>query len=818
MTTYYTNSTGQEIKLGDRLGGGGEGNVFAVRGRPKDVAKIYIQAMTHERESKLRAMVSVASPALVDVTAWPTELVMAGRKVVGFVMPRADNAEESHVLYGPKSRRQKYPTAGFDFLVGASINVAKAFAVVHQAGIVIGDVNDRLAMIGRDARVRLIDCDSFQLVTLKGKFFCDVGVENFTPPELQGQSFRGLERSQQHDCFGLAVLIFHLLFLGRHPFAGRPQDVQMIEIPEAVRQHRFAYSLQRHRTRMDQPVNTLPLDAPGGDVASMFERAFSPDASSGRVPRPSAGEWVQALNGLYLSLVKCRENGAHAFNRSLSRCPWCEIETRTRIELFNYVDPGGEHVAVDVDAIWQAIEGTGFPALKSMPKLATLVKQIQPSPVAVSVRLGLTAQTMIDEATAHKAGAEAEVVGLGAAHHDAATKEAEALRLVECFDEDVRRLPRLERDYARAKRQNFWAWLIQTAGWISGGFGVLAVFAKDMKALPVAAALSVALFAVSWLLSRRWSGARAPSELNLAVAALQGSLAEGLDGRRSKAEAAKRQTQASLTALQAGQAKIYKAMVDFQNIQARAGKLATDAQVSAQTLVQRQDVTRHRLGVAQVAYDTFKSESQQDMVAAQQLREEARATVDLIRGIESGRTEQLSSIVSLAQEAQLSAYLDQFFIKNANLPRIPKSAISALLSNGIETAADVNRADVEAVAGFGPVRAGILVDWRNQCARGFVFNPNAGDQATRQAEIHRRATAARRPHERQLTKLKLRFDANVMPYLARKAAVETDLEVALHEMAQAQCDLSYVQSAMPPSPTAQSTTRRRPQAVTWRQP
>jgi len=33
--------------------------------------------------------------------------------------------------------------------------------------------------------------------------------------------FRGLERSAGHDAFGLAVLLFHLLFMGRHPFAGR---------------------------------------------------------------------------------------------------------------------------------------------------------------------------------------------------------------------------------------------------------------------------------------------------------------------------------------------------------------------------------------------------------------------------------------------------------------------------------------------------------------------------------------------------------------------------------------------------------------------
>src|SRR5205814_7863741 len=66
----------------------------------------------------------------------------------------------------------------------------------------------------------LIDCDSFEITDGKTVFPCMVGVPTYTPPELQGQSFQGVRRTKQHDAFGLAVLIFHMLFLGRHPFAG----------------------------------------------------------------------------------------------------------------------------------------------------------------------------------------------------------------------------------------------------------------------------------------------------------------------------------------------------------------------------------------------------------------------------------------------------------------------------------------------------------------------------------------------------------------------------------------------------------------------
>lgn len=62
-----------------------------------------------------------------------------------------------------------------------------------------------------------------------GVFHCDVGVPLWTPPELQGRDFRGLTRTKNHDRFGLAVLMFQLLFMGRHPFAGVPDRPEQFE-------------------------------------------------------------------------------------------------------------------------------------------------------------------------------------------------------------------------------------------------------------------------------------------------------------------------------------------------------------------------------------------------------------------------------------------------------------------------------------------------------------------------------------------------------------------------------------------------------------
>ena len=65
------------------------------------------------------------------------------------------------------------------------------------------------AEVGADGTVMLIDCDSFQVRDGAEVFTCDVGVPLFTASELHGYGFRGLLRTENHDRFGLAVLLFH---------------------------------------------------------------------------------------------------------------------------------------------------------------------------------------------------------------------------------------------------------------------------------------------------------------------------------------------------------------------------------------------------------------------------------------------------------------------------------------------------------------------------------------------------------------------------------------------------------------------------------
>jgi len=353
-------SNNSAVGLGKELGRGGEGAVFPVIGASDLVAKIYLKPPSATKVEKLRSMARNASPALLRVAAWPVDVLTDPAGAVrGFLMPKVSAREDVHELYSPKSRRRAFPNVDFRFVVRAAANIARAFGQVHAAGHVIGDVNHGNALVGRDGTVVLIDCDSFQVRDGARLFTCDVGVPLFTAPELAGHGFRGLKRSANHDAFGLAVLLFHLLYLGRHPFAGKHAAGEM-PIERAIAESRFAYGSKAEHFGMTRPPGTLALDTFGDDIAQLFERAFAPP----ELARPAPAQWIDALQALESRLASCRISPAHFFPRPPGPppgdagpgCCWCSLEHGTGLKLFgaqrNTFDALG---TAKLAPIWDAI-------------------------------------------------------------------------------------------------------------------------------------------------------------------------------------------------------------------------------------------------------------------------------------------------------------------------------------------------------------------------------------------------------------------------------------------------------------------------------
>lgn len=377
------------LRLGGLLGRGGEGAVYEIADRSGLVAKILTKPDL-ERIAKLRVMTQVHSERLIKVAAWPVDLVQdRSGAPIGFLMPRIDDHLDIHLLYGPKTRLDTFPDAQWRFLVRAATNVARSFRLVHEHGLIIGDVNHGNLLVSHKATVRLIDCDSFQLTHGGRVFPCKVGVETHTPPELQGRDLSRVVRTPNHDVFGLAIVIFQLLFMGRHPFSGTYLDQGHMPIGQAIKEYRFAYGSRATAMRMQPPPFTLPLSAGSVHVASLFERAFT-GTPSAPPKRPEAREWVSALEHLEQNLKTCTLNPSHQFVSEFSDCPWCSLELlarskRIQIQWFNPSASPASRTGprVDLDALWIQVDAVSGPgSLPPLPSVAHFT--FQPSSDAVS--------------------------------------------------------------------------------------------------------------------------------------------------------------------------------------------------------------------------------------------------------------------------------------------------------------------------------------------------------------------------------------------------------------------------------------------------
>ena len=335
MPTFY-DSHGQSYVLTNQIGRGGEGTVFFCPNDLSLVAKIYHAPIDGEKAEKLRWMAENKNDQLLKVAAWIVDTLhdAPNGKTVGFLMPNV-RAKEIHELYSLKSRRVHFPEATWQFLVHTAANVARAFYNLHKNQHVMGDVNHGNCVVLKDGTVKLIDCDSYSISRGDFRYRCEVGVGTHLAPELQGVDLGEVERIPMHDNFGLAVIVFQLLFLGRHPFAGNYLGDEDKSLEDCIRERRFAYGADAHRWRVKQPPGTLSLFAVTPRLATMFERAFLTNE------RPEPREWIEALEDLSDSLKQCGLHIGHFYFEELRACPWCELESKTGLMLFPFVSPNG---------------------------------------------------------------------------------------------------------------------------------------------------------------------------------------------------------------------------------------------------------------------------------------------------------------------------------------------------------------------------------------------------------------------------------------------------------------------------------------------
>ena len=352
LNQKYTGLSHKNYSLGQKIGQGGEGAVFLVQEHQGQVIKIYSELPDPDKIEKLIFMTSIPKQELLKFAAWPEDVVRdnAGR-YCGIIMRKLDAFVPLHKLFSPMDRKQTFADKGYNFLVHVATNLAAAFHKIHEAGIIIGDVNEANILVNQIGMVALIDCDSFQIKNGNRYHFCEVGIPRYTPPELLRRgSFDQVVRTANTDNFSLATLIFQLLFLGRAPFTGINPTGEDLDEETAIKTHEFAYSLKRTNKKLLPAKNSLTLNTMTSGVSALFHASFEQD-----VQRPSAFLWVQELSELKKSMVQCSKTKIHFYPNVIGECPWCNF--RERANILYFLDDAYLKTLPELNDINQFIQG-----------------------------------------------------------------------------------------------------------------------------------------------------------------------------------------------------------------------------------------------------------------------------------------------------------------------------------------------------------------------------------------------------------------------------------------------------------------------------
>lgn len=321
----YVTDQAATISVRNPFARGGVGDLYEIIGEKEYVAKVYHKPLSQRAERKLSELIQHAPAELLEVAAWPlTSLRPApGQAVRGVVMRRIVGARSLYDLDSPAQRRLAFPRADWRFLVRAACNVAALVDAVHQTGIVLGDVHPGRFLADEQGDMQLIDCDSCQITVGDETFHCLSAVPQYLAPELQNVALDAFPQTPNHDAFGLAVVIYRLLMMGRHPFVGY-QGTDRMAIARAIQEYRFVWGSTASSLLMTPPPNNLLLSDLPAEVAGYFQRAFT-RGSERDGARPTPAQWAQALLRMERQLRDCAVDPGHNHLAGVA-CPWCRIE------------------------------------------------------------------------------------------------------------------------------------------------------------------------------------------------------------------------------------------------------------------------------------------------------------------------------------------------------------------------------------------------------------------------------------------------------------------------------------------------------------
>jgi len=308
---YLGVTSGKVYESGALVATAGEGSVYQVEHDDSILLKILTRPLSARAAEKLRTL--AALQAKPSHAAIPIEVVLdpSTRSPVGFVQPYFASAVPLTRTLDAHGRAALKLPSDLAFRVKLCRLLAEAFARVHAAHLVVGDVSDGNFLVGRNwlgraTVVYVIDCNSFQVTlrtNLGNEFFpSGVATEEYAAPEVQPTDWSTSPRSVYSDGFGLAVLAWKLVYGGSHPFAVvTPRCVDVPPLGQRIEKRLFPFCPGSPLPAGWKPATIQPsLAVLPVEVRELFFRAFS---SADPRDRATARQWCDVFRAWEIALT-----------------------------------------------------------------------------------------------------------------------------------------------------------------------------------------------------------------------------------------------------------------------------------------------------------------------------------------------------------------------------------------------------------------------------------------------------------------------------------------------------------------------------------
>lgn len=317
--THVTDGRGARYALGDLIGEGAQGQVFAVSGHDRLAVKL----VTGRDPEGLRQQFAFVRHLPLEKLRVARPLELLQEPHLGYVMERLEGKTALRkLLYwrndGTKAAMQIINSGGIKHRYYLLSDLASLIEEIHNHGLAYGDLSPDNVFVPLDRNrhdTHLIDADNLRSHTVHGS---GIYTPRYGAPEVvRGEA--GI--STLTDAHAFAVLAFEVLcFL--HPLIGA--FVEQGEPELEVQALRGEFPWVDHPTDAhNRPADHQGVPRPYA-LTDPLRRLFALSFEEGlRDPqaRPGMGEWRRALQQASSRVIECPECGRNALFDGPSWCP-----------------------------------------------------------------------------------------------------------------------------------------------------------------------------------------------------------------------------------------------------------------------------------------------------------------------------------------------------------------------------------------------------------------------------------------------------------------------------------------------------------------